>query len=106
MCCSTGPRLLDNTFVMQGVVQGGGGVGIIPCIPKNSLALSSKKCFLKLSVSQTFCVCSIYVKGKICFRLEFCMGGGGGRLILNFFCLLGLRSDKNGGLIQVKSKLL
>ena len=73
MCCSTGPRLLDNTFVMQGVV-----VGIIPCIPKNSLTLSSKKCFLKLSMSQTFCVCSIYVKGTFDFRLEFCRWGWGG----------------------------
>ena len=65
MCCSTGARLLDNTFVMPGGVGGGGVEGIIPCIPKNSLTLSSEKCFLKLSVSQTFCVCSIYVKGKI-----------------------------------------
>ena len=54
MCCSTGPRLLDNTFVMWGM----GGGWIIPCIPKNSLTLSSasKNCFLKLSVSQTFCI--------------------------------------------------
>ena len=58
MCFSTGPRLLDNTFVMRG----GGGRGVILCIPKNSLTLSSKKCFLKLSVSQTFCIWNIYVK--------------------------------------------
>ena len=29
---------------------------IIPCIPKHSLTLNYKKCFFKLSVSQTFCI--------------------------------------------------
>ena len=101
-------KAIGEHFCHAGGWGGGGGMeGIIPCIPKNSPTLSSKKCFLKLSVSQTFCVCSIYVKGKIWFRVGILYGGGGGgRLILNFVFLLGLRSHKNEGLIQVKSKLL
>ena len=40
----------------QGRGRGGGGGGLIPCFPKTFLTLSYKKCFVKLSLSQTFCI--------------------------------------------------